>query len=335
MHFVGMSAVTLSNADGQDLPIKFRVDLTITSLIAVLVFTALGLWIGGRDKAFIQDHQDIVDSFVESLRRKSITEIRNMKHKNVLLREALFRNMLPLLIGGFFIGSGVCIMHYIGMLAMVFDGYMEWNAGIVAASCLIALVAATAALWIMFRLLAMFPNWELLRFICAVVMAIAVNGMHYTGMAAATFKYEAGKAEDSQHFLVSVQLAVMVALIASVLFISFVFVIAVSDLRIWYHNASRILFELDNVLEPALREESKEKRLEFLEAYAKFRGVDGERYAQEFRNSGRKMSRSNSKSIFVGTRHSVVNNIGSNSMVLKDRRSEEFPSPILAVDTLV
>ena len=335
MHFVGMSAVTLSNEDGQKLPIKFRVDLTITSLIAVLVFTALGLWIGGRDKAFVQDHQDIVDSFVESLRRKSITEIRNMKHKNVLLREALFRNMLPLLIGGFFIGSGVCIMHYIGMLAMVFDGYMEWNAGIVAASCLIALVAATAALWIMFRLLAMFPNWELLRFICAVIMAIAVNGMHYTGMAAATFKYEAGKAEDSQHFLVSVQLAVMVALIVSVLFISFVFVIAVSDLRIWYHNASRILFELDNVLEPALREESKEKRLEFLEAYSKFRGVDGEKYANDFRISGRKMSRSNSVRNVIGTRHSVVNNIGNSSNTLKERRSDDSPTPLGFVETLV
>ena len=317
MHFVGMSAVTLSDDAGQDVPIKFRVDLTITSLIAVLVFTALGLWIGGRDKAFIQDHQDIVDSFVDSLRRKSIAEIRNMKHKNVLLREALFRNMLPLLIGGFFIGSGVCIMHYIGMLAMVFDGYMEWNAGIIAASCLIALVAATAALWIMFRLLAMFPNLELLRFVCAVVMAIAVNGMHYTGMAAATFKYEAGKAANSHHFLVSVQLAVMVALIASVLFISFVFVIAVSDLRIWYHNASRILFELDNVLEPALREESKEKRIEFLEAYAKFRGIDGEKYAQDFRVSGRKMSHSNSKSNFFGTRRSMANNIGNNSSLPK------------------
>ena len=336
MHFVGMSAVSLTNADGQKLPIKFRVDLTITSLIAVLVFTALGLWIGGRDKAFVQDHQDIVDSFVDSMRRKSIAEIRNIKkRKNVLLIEALFRNMPPLLIGGVFVASGVCVMHYIGMLAMVFDGYMEWNAGIVAASCLIALVAATAALWIMFRLLAMFPNLELLRFICAVVMAIAVNGMHYTGMAAATFKYEAGKAEDSHQFLVSVQLAVMVALIVSVLFISFVFVIAVSDLRIWYHNASRILFELDNVLEPALREESKEKRLEFLEAYSKFRGVDGEKYANDFRISGRKMSRSNSVHNVIGTRHSVVNNIGNSSNTLKERRSDDSPTPLGFVETLV
>ena len=328
MHFVGMSAVTLTTADGHVLFVRFRVDLTITSLIAVLVFTALGLWIGGRDKAFIQDHQDIVDSFVDSLRRKSIAEIRNMKHKNVLLREALFRNMPPLLVGGFFIGSGVCIMHYIGMLAMVFDGYIVWNAGIVAASCLIALVAATAALWIMFRLLAMFPNLELLRFVCAVVMAVAVNGMHYTGMAAATFKYEAGRAADSQHFLVSVQLAVMVALIISVLYISFVFVIAVSDLRVWYHNASRILFELDTVLEPALREESKEKRLEFLDAYVKFRGVDGEKYAKEFRISGRKMSRSQSKSNLVATRHSIVNNVAINPNTMKEKRSDECHSPI-------
>ena len=335
MHFVGMSAVTLTNNQGKDLPIQFRVDLTITSLIVVLAFTALGLWIGGRDKAFIQDHQDIVDSFVEDLRRRSIAEIRNMKHKNVLLRDALFRNMPPLLIGGFFIGSGVCVMHYIGMMAMVFDGYMEWSAGIVAASCLIALVAATAALWIMFRLLAMFPNWEVLRFVCAVVMAIAVNGMHYTGMAAATFKYEAGKAANSHHFLVGVQLAVMVALIVSVLFICFVFIIAVSDLRVWYHNSSGVLFELDNVLEAAMKEDSKEKRLEFLESYAKFRGVNGEKYVQEFRISGRKMSKSNSIHGIIGTRHSIVNNNATTSNTLKEKRSYESPSPLGIVESLV
>ena len=335
MHFVGMSAVSLYDMDGNPIHIYFRIDLTMVSLIAVMVCTLLGLWIGTRDKAFVQDKRDVIDSFISELRGKSIHEIRKIQHKHVVLGKTLFRNMPPLLIGGVLIATGVCVMHYIGMLAMVFDGYIVWNAGIVAASCLIALVAATAALWIMFRLLAMFPNWEVLRFVCAVVMAIAVNGMHYTGMAAATFKYEAGKAADSHHFLVGVQLAVMVALIVSVLFICFVFIIAVSDLRVWYHNSSGVLFELDNVLEAAMKEDSKEKRLEFLEAYAKFRGVNGEKYVQEFRISGRKMSKSNSIHGIIGTRHSIVNNNVTTSNTLKEKRSYESPSPLGIVESLV
>ena len=134
MHFVGMSAVYLYDADGNQIPVYFRVDLTIVSLIAVMICTLLGLWLGTRDKAFVQDQRDVVDSFIASMKTKSLNDIRNIQHKHVLLGKTLFKNMLPLIGGGVLIASGVCIMHYIGMLAMVFDGYIVWNAGIIAAS---------------------------------------------------------------------------------------------------------------------------------------------------------------------------------------------------------
>ena len=292
MHFVGMSAISLFDENGSPVPMFFRIDLTLVSLIAVMICTLLGFWIGTRDKAFVQDKRDVIDNFITELRGKSINEIRKIQHK--VLGKTLFRNMPPLIGGGVLIASGVCIMHYIGMMAMVFDGYIVWNASIVAASCLIALVAATAALWIMFRLLAMFPNLELLRFICAVVMAIAVNGMHYTGMGAATFKYEAGKASNSVGGLVDVNTAVMGALIAASLFLSFVFVITVSDLRVWYHNLSKLYYELDDFIEDALLEPSDEKRAEFLTAYLKFRDTEAnDRAINQFRSANQMLSRSN------------------------------------------
>jgi NO-binding membrane sensor protein with MHYT domain len=58
---------------------------------------------------------------------------------------------------------------------------MNWNVGIVATSVVIAVVAATVAFWILFRLLALYPHYEILRIAGAVVASIAVNGMHYTG----------------------------------------------------------------------------------------------------------------------------------------------------------
>ena len=149
----------------------------------------------------------------------------------------------------------------------------------------------------MFRLLAMFPNLELLRFVCAVVMAIAVNGMHYTGMAAATFKYEAGRTANSGYLLVSVGTAVIGALIGTALFLSFVFIIAVSDLRVWYYNLSKMFYELDSILEIALLEPSMDKRAAFLAAYTKFRQNEAnDKAINEFRLSGRDFSKSNVKS---------------------------------------
>jgi len=90
---------------------------------------------------------------------------------------------LPLLGAGVLAGLGVVVMHYSGMAAMrmpgVSIGYKPW---LVAASVAIAVIAATAAFWLAFRTK---KTWE--RLGAAVIMGIAIAGMHYTAMAAATF----------------------------------------------------------------------------------------------------------------------------------------------------
>jgi hypothetical protein len=78
------------------------------------------------------------------------------------------------------------------MASMVFDGQIHWNVGLLALSVVIAMVASTAAFWILFRLLSIFPEMEWLRMASAFIMALAVNGMHYTGMVAATFVDRSG-----------------------------------------------------------------------------------------------------------------------------------------------
>mmetsp|Transcript_9141 Transcript_9141/g.15139 ORF Transcript_9141/g.15139 Transcript_9141/m.15139 type:complete len:434 (-) Transcript_9141:244-1545(-) len=106
------------------------------------------------------------------------------------------QSLQHLLGGGFLTGGGVVLMHYVGMVAMKFDGHIRWNPGIVAASIIIAFTAATAAFWILFRLLSIYPNKEVYRLACSLVMSIAVCGMHYTGMLAASFEYSSAKNES-------------------------------------------------------------------------------------------------------------------------------------------
>jgi NO-binding membrane sensor protein with MHYT domain len=92
------------------------------------------------------------------------------------------------LVGGVFTGLGVAGMHYMGMAAMqVLDGEVRYNPPLVALSVGIAIVAATVALWFTIviksrpALAAASP-----------IMAIAVTGMHYTGMAAASVREVVG-----------------------------------------------------------------------------------------------------------------------------------------------
>lgn len=81
---------------------------------------------------------------------------------------------------GSMLGVGVCVMHYLGMHSMRFGGFFQWDMVLVGASAVIALVAATAALWLAFNT----PS-HAKRLLAALVMAVAVCAMHYTGMQAA------------------------------------------------------------------------------------------------------------------------------------------------------
>ncbi|MEV0271323.1 MAG: signal protein [Hamadaea sp.] len=82
------------------------------------------------------------------------------------------------LFGGLFTGLGVASMHYTGMAALRVDGTISHSRNLVIASVVIAVVAATVALW--FTLVVSRPGTT---FASALVMGVAVCGMHYTAMA--------------------------------------------------------------------------------------------------------------------------------------------------------
>lgn len=86
-----------------------------------------------------------------------------------------------LLFGGTVTGCGVAAMHYVGMAAMHMHPATHYDPATVAWSVLIAIVAATAALWATLNIRG---AWATVG--AALVMALAVTGMHYTGMAALT-----------------------------------------------------------------------------------------------------------------------------------------------------
>ncbi|MGW0181994.1 MHYT domain-containing protein [Nocardia sp. NPDC003345] len=89
------------------------------------------------------------------------------------------REAVALPLGGAVTGLGVAAMHYLGMAAMNSGASMEYGVGLVLLSLVIAVVAATAALWFMLHV----QGWGN-TVGAGLIMAVAVCGMHYTGMAA-------------------------------------------------------------------------------------------------------------------------------------------------------
>ena len=89
------------------------------------------------------------------------------------------RNWTNLLLAGTFTGVGVAAMHYSGMAAIRVTARMTYSPELFALSVVIAVVAATAALWAALNLRGARATLG-----AALIMGVAVSGMHYTGMAA-------------------------------------------------------------------------------------------------------------------------------------------------------
>jgi len=125
------------NAADLGIPVAYDPVLTITSLILSILAPALGLFIVGRSDG----------------------------------------GPINLPLGGLLTGLGVALMHYTGMAAMIMPATISYDITLFWASIVIAVVAATVALWLAFNL-----RGNLQRFGSAFVMGVAVCGMHYTGM---------------------------------------------------------------------------------------------------------------------------------------------------------
>jgi diguanylate cyclase (GGDEF)-like protein len=93
-----------------------------------------------------------------------------------------------LIYGGILMGIGICAMHYTGMHAMRMNPAIHYDPLLFTASVVIAIVASIAALWIAFTLRGEDSLMaQTKKIFSAIIMGLAITGMHYTGMAAANF----------------------------------------------------------------------------------------------------------------------------------------------------
>jgi NO-binding membrane sensor protein with MHYT domain len=195
MHFIGMSAMRMEDSSGNAITFYYNIPITIASLIVAMVVTSLGMTIMSYDRLFAKTKKEILEMFVNDLKYLSLTDAMKVQDSTIFVL-ILTKDVRFLILGGILTGAGISIMHYTGMAAIRFHGRLTWNWGIVVASVFIAVIAATAAFGILFRLLSIFPGKESLRILFAIIVGIAVCGMHYTGMEAAMFMYDAQAAEE-------------------------------------------------------------------------------------------------------------------------------------------
>ncbi len=111
---------------------------------------------------------------------------------------------VPLSCAGVLTGLGVAGMHYIGMWSMRMHGEFRYDPLLVGLSVVIAVVAATAALWAAVTIRGFRASLG-----ASVIMGVAVTGMHYTGMSAMSVHLHSGEAGAGAASLSSVLLPML------------------------------------------------------------------------------------------------------------------------------
>jgi signal transduction histidine kinase/CheY-like chemotaxis protein len=87
-----------------------------------------------------------------------------------------------ILCGGAIIGAGIGIMHFIGMAALEVPGVLSWNGVLVTCALAIGISCSAASMLTYHRL-----HGRQGKLIAGILMAFAICGLHFTGMAAVTF----------------------------------------------------------------------------------------------------------------------------------------------------
>jgi PAS domain S-box-containing protein len=135
--------------------------------------------------------------------------------------------ILQTVAGGTVMGSGIALMHYIGMAAMRMPSQVSYSRPLLVTSIVLAVVISIVALVLAFRIRDE-KRTSLRKVASAVVMGSAIPVMHYTGMWAASFAPSAAPVDLAHSVSVS-SLGIAVISLSTLLILSFVIVGAFLD----------------------------------------------------------------------------------------------------------
>ncbi|MDA8499953.1 putative bifunctional diguanylate cyclase/phosphodiesterase [Citrobacter sp. Igbk 17] len=143
------------------------------------------------------------------------------------------------------LSTGVVAMHYVGMVAIVEYVAIRWQFSLILLSVVIAIIASGIGLWLAFHLRQNTRRALINRLIAALVMALAIASMHYTGMGAATFTHFGHTAHDG---LSTLELSIWVCAVTLVI-LGLMLVISMVDSQLRTSRLADNLHQLNCQLE--------------------------------------------------------------------------------------
>lgn len=157
------------------------------------------------------------------------------------------------------LGMGIVTMHYTGMAAMEMNAALRYIPGLFAISVLIAVTASAAALWLAFHATKNRPGKGIaFKVVAALVMGVAICGMHYSGMAASVFIPYADCRIDYNTFDKNMAMAFAIACI-TFLILSLAIIASIINQKFVQHLHNEIEKRTSELMEANTKLEKTEK----------------------------------------------------------------------------
>lgn len=247
MHFVGMSSFRLMDGD-TEIPMRYDVGNAMMLLFISLFLTFSAVMISTTDDCFNRSTKEIMEKFIARASNKyTLLELKQMGQLRIFYIVFTHSIEKPI-VGGIISGGAVGLMHYVGMMGMRFQGTIDYDPGIVFASCLTSVCVIIGGFWLFFRVLSLFPSLDILRVLSACNGMFGISGLHYIGLQAATFTYDPDASPPDISTSIDRERMLVGVLLACAIYTIVIMVYVISDLRVWLLRTSSQLHFADRSL---------------------------------------------------------------------------------------
>jgi NO-binding membrane sensor protein with MHYT domain len=246
-HFVGISSFRLMHGE-IELPLRYDLGNALMLLAISLFLTTAAVAISIADDCFNRSTREIMEKFIaQATNSYTINQLKQMGRVKIL--SVVFSHSIEKpVIGGLISAGAVGVMHYVGMKGMRFQGTIEYDPGVVFASCLTSVCVIIGGFWLFFRVLSLFPSLDILRVLSACNGMFGITALHYIGLQAATFNYDPDASLPDPGRTVGRQQMLVGVLIACAIYTVLILVYVICDLRVWLRHTSMQLHHADLTL---------------------------------------------------------------------------------------
>jgi hypothetical protein len=196
---------------------------------------------------------ETLELYIRDSNNMTIREMKKKQNRSSIVFRTLFKGISTLLVGGMLYGIPLIVGSYLSVASLIIDDCtVEFNVGPFVAVVLIIMGGCGLCCWIVFRLLALYPYFESLRFACSVLIAVTICGVHYLFIGAAVaFVYIPGKTFTKPYptFRSFSQNEVYIGvLVGSIIYSCLTLLIALADTRLWFYRLSRSTRIIDELV---------------------------------------------------------------------------------------